>query len=194
MRVLVACEFSGVVREAFRKRGHDAWSCDLLPALDKSAAHITGDVLAILDRGWEMMIAHPPCTWLCRAQHTNARRKDRPHVTAKFESERQKAFEFAMTLFAAPIDRIALENPLGYLNEHWRKYDQLLRPFNFGHPYHKATCLWLKNLPPLISSMIETARTKKLDLWSNKRNPDGYSIKSITFQGIAEAMAEQWGS
>jgi hypothetical protein len=173
MRVLVACEFSGVVREAFRKLGHDAWSCDLLESRDESPYHFVGDVRRALEGHWDLMIAHPPCTWLCRAQHTNSRRKDRPKITSVFESQRQHGFEFAMSLYNAPIDRIALENPLGYLNENWRKYDQLVRPFNFGHPYHKPVCLWLKNLPPLISSMIVPGKHKKLDFWSNKRNLDG---------------------
>lgn len=197
MKILIACEFSGVVREAFRQRGHDAWSCDLLPAKDKSYYHIQFDVRDWLRPGiWDMMIAHPPCTWLCAAMRTNAARKDRPEVSANFEEERQKAFDFVMALANAPIDKIAIENPIGYLNEAWRKPDQVIRPYMFGHNYKKDICLWLKNLPllnPTVALYPPRGSWKKLDYWSDKRNPDGYSIKSITFSGIAKAMAEQWG-
>ena len=140
------------------------------------------------------MVAHPPCTWLCRAQHTNAMRKDRPKITAVFHQKRQEALDFFLALYNCNIPKVAVENPLGYPNEVWRKYDQLVRPFMFGHPYFKPVCLWLKNLGPLVPHPeFHPGPYKKLDLWSNKRNPGGRSIKSITFQGIADAMAEQWG-
>lgn len=194
MKVLIACEFSGVVREAFRKRGHDAWSCDVLPPMDDSAYHFTGDIRRALDGHWDLMIAHPPCTWLCQAMRTNAARRDRPNITPVFEQERESAFEFVKFLYDAPVNKIAIENPIGYLNSNWRKPEQILRPFSFGHEYAKDVCLWLKNLPILFPTLIVPPPYKKLDFWSNKRNVNGYSRKSITFQGIADAMAEQWGT
>ncbi len=193
MRVLIACEFSGVVRDAFAARGHDAWSCDLLPS-DRPGNHIQDNVLNHLDRGWDLMVAHPPCTWLCRAQHTNAMRKDRPKISAVFYDEREKAKAFFIALHDSSVPRVAVENPLGYINESWRKYDQLVRPFMFGHPYFKPVCLWLKNLKPLAPhALFHPGPYKKLDVWSSNRNPNGRSVKSITFSGIAFAMAEQWG-
>lgn len=194
MKILVACEFSGRVREAFRKKGHDAYSCDIIPSDDMSPYHIQDDVLKHLDEGWDMMIAHPPCTWLCQAMRTNASRKDRPNITPIFEAKRKEAFDFVMALYDAPIKRIAIENPIGYLNQRdiFRKPDQIVRPYMFGDPYKKDICLWLKNLPTLKPTNIVDGR-KKIDYWSSKRNPDGRSLKSITFQGIANAMAEQWG-
>ncbi|HPS53003.1 MAG TPA: DNA cytosine methyltransferase [Phycisphaerae bacterium] len=192
MKVLVACEFSGRVRDAFIKRGHDAMSCDLLPT-EQPGPHYQGDVFDIINDGWDMMIAHPPCTWLCQAMRTNATRKDRPLITAQFPAKRQEAFEFVMKLSEANIAHIAIENPIGYLNGNWRRPDQIIRPWMFGHGYRKDVCLWLKNLPMLKSTNIVDGR-KRLDFWSNKRNPDGKSLKSITFQGIADAMAEQWGN
>ena len=195
MKILVACEFSGVVREAFRKRGHDAWSCDLLPSDIPSPYHIQDDVLKHLDEGWDMMIAHPPCTWLCQAMRTNAARKDRPNITPIYIKERNNAFSFVLKLWNAPIEKIALENPIGYLNQSdvFGKPTQIIRPWMFGHPYRKDVCLWLKNLPNLIPTKIVDGR-QKLDYWSTKRNPGGKSLKSITYQGIADAMAEQWSS
>jgi hypothetical protein len=190
-RILIACEFSGVVREAFRARGHDAWSCDLLPTEGNPEFHIVGDVLEILDQGWDLMIAHPPCTWLCQAMRTNAARKDRPKISPIFKDERRKAFEFVITLWNAPIEKICIENPIGYLNS-WRK-PQTVRPWWFGHEYNKDICLWLKGLPNLVATNKIPPPYKKLDFWSSKRNPNGYSLKSITFSGIAAAMAEQWG-
>lgn len=206
MRVLVGCEFSGVVREAFRRRGHDAMSCDLLPSEDNSEHHYQGDIKDILDGAyfnyddpddglklWDLAIFHPPCTWLCQAMRTNAARKDRPNITPIFEDERQKAYDFVMELYNAPIEKIAVENPIGYLNQVWRKPDQIVRPWMFGHEYKKDVCLWLKNLPKLEPTNVVEGPYKKLDFWSNKRNPGGYSLKSKTFQGIGDAMADQWG-
>ena len=193
MRVLVACEFSGTVRDAFANLGHDAMSCDLLPS-DKPGKHYHGDVFDIIEDGWDLMIAHPPCTWLCQAMRTNAARKDRPNITPIFESERQKAFEFVMALSRANIDKICIENPIGYLNGNWKKPSQIIRPFMFGHPYAKDVCLWNKGLINLTSTNFIEPPYKKLDFWSSNRNPDGRSLKSITFQGIADAMAQQWGS
>lgn len=193
MKILVACEFSGTVRRAFRAKGHDAWSCDLLPAEDGSEFHYQGDVMPILENGWDMMIGHPPCTWLCQAMRTNAARKDRPAITAVFEEERQRAYDFVMALYNSRIDRVAIENPIGYLNGAWRKPDQIIRPWMFGHEYSKDICLWLKNLPKLTPTSVIPGPYKKLDFWSTKRNPNGYSLKSKTFDGVAQAMAEQWG-
>lgn len=191
MKVLIACEFSGTVRDAFAKLGHDAWSCDLLPS-DKPGQHLQCDVLSVLDNGWDMMIAHPPCTWLCAAMRTNAARKDRPNVSAVFESERDKAANFVKQLWEAPINRICIENPIGFLNGNWRKPHQIIRPWMFGHDYKKDVCLWLKNLPSLMCTIIVAGPYKKYEPWSDKRNPNGRSLKSITFQGIADAMAKQW--
>lgn len=193
MRVLIACEFSGVVREAFRARGHDAWSCDLLPS-DQPGPHFQGEVEKHLDAGWDLMIAHPPCTWLCQAQLCNSRRKDRPHITAVYAEKRQAAFDFVLALYNAPISRIAIENPFGFLNWGWQHPTQTVRPWMFGHPYKKDICLWLRNLPSLIPTKVIGRPYKTLDFWSNKRNPGGRSLKSITFQGVADAMADQWGS
>jgi hypothetical protein len=194
MKVLVACEFSGIVRDAFIAKGHDAVSCDLLPT-ERPGPHVQGDVLEVLDDGWDLMIAHPPCTWLCQAMRTNAARKDRPKITAVFEEERQKAFDFFMALYDAPVEKVVVENPIGYLNQKdvFRKPDQIIRPWMFGHEYKKDVCLWLRGLPKLEPTKIIDPPYKKLDFWSNKRNPRGRSLKSITFQGIADAMADQWG-
>jgi len=191
MKILIACEFSGIVREAFRKKGHDAWSCDVLDS-DHPGPHIKGDVLSVLDHGWDMMIAHPPCTWLCAAQRSNAARKDRPKITEVFFEEREKAFQFFIKLINSPIDKIAVENPVGYVNSHYRKPDQIIRAWQFGHPYKKEACLWLKRLPKLEPTNIIQGPYKKFDFWSTKRNHRGRSLKSVTFQGIADAMADQW--
>ena len=187
MRVLVACEFSGIVREAFKARGHDAWSCDLLPT-DIPGQHIQGDVLPHLGDGWDLMIAHPPCTYLCQASNGNIR-KQGYHLL----ENRDIAASFFMALIEAPIPRIAVENPIGCMSSRYRKPDQIIRPYMFGHEYRKDTCLWLKGLPKLIPTKMMWPPYKKLDFWSDKRNPNGRSLKSITFSGIAAAMAEQWG-
>lgn len=194
MKILVACEESQAVTKAFRKRGFEAFSCDILPCSGGHPEwHIQGNVLNYLNDGWDLMVAHPPCTWLCQAMRTNAARKDRPNITPIFESERQKAFDFFMELYNSPIDMVAVENPIGYMNSAFRKPDQIARPWMFGHGYRKDVCLWLKNLPILKPTNIVEGR-KKLDFWSTKRNPGGVSLKSKTFEGIAEAMAEQWGN
>jgi hypothetical protein len=197
MKVLVACEFSGVVREAFKNRGHDAWSCDLLPTDIKTRKHIQGDVLKVLNQGFDMMIAFPPCTYICTGGMANITR--RPHL--KWEENREKGISFFMSIALSEIKKIAIENPVGVMSSRFRKPDQIIKPNMFGHPFRKPTCLWLKNLPKLMPTHeqepnlfypIETG-TKKLDFWSTKRNPNGRSLKSITFSGIAKAMAEQWG-
>lgn len=181
MRVLVACEFSGVVRRAFTERGHDAWSCDLLPADDASPAHFKGDVRALLGDDWDLMIAHPPCTHLAVS---GARWfKDK-------QEEQKEALEFVQTLMDAPVPRIAIENPVSIISSHIRKPDQIIQPWQFGHGETKKTCLWLKNLPPLEPTDIVDGREARVH-----RMPPGedrWKKRSITYKGIAEAMADQW--
>ena len=198
MRILVAFEFSGRVRDAFRAHGHDAISCDLLPS-DRPGPHYQDDVLAFLDDGWDMMIAFPPCTYLCAGGNPWLNR--RPDLA--WRQNREKALQFVRMLLEAPIERIALENPIGAINSKIRKPNQIIRPWMFGDNYGKDICLWLKNLPPLVPTHGERDKSllllavpgphKKLDYWSSERNPEGRSLKSITFSGIAEAMASQWG-
>ena len=181
MRLLIACEFSGIVREAFRKRGHDAWSCDLLTT-EILGQHIQGDVLAVLNDGWDLMIAHPPCTHLAVS---GARWfKDK-------QKEQAEALEFVRALLAAPIPHIALENPISIISSRIRKPDQIIQPWQFGHPETKATCLWLKNLPPLIPTNIVEGRANRVH--REPPGPERWKNRSRTYQGIAVAMAEQWG-
>lgn len=182
MRVLIACEFSGVVRDAFRQRGHDAWSCDLLRSEPVSPNHYQTDVRNWLNEGWDLMIAHPPCTHLASS---GARWF---HLKAL---EQQEAMAFVMALARAPIQRIAIENPVGIISTVWRKPDQIVQPFHFGDPFKKTTCLWLKNLPHLQrTSDLQTGEQK---CWKEPQHPDRWKRRSITYQGIAEAMAQQWG-
>lgn len=195
MKVLVACEFSGIVRDAFADRGHDAWSCDLLPT-EKPGQHLECDVLEILNYGWDLMIACPPCTHLAVS---GARWfKDK-------QQEQAEALEFVRTLLEAPIEKIALENPIGIISSRIRKPEQIIQPWQYGHPESKATCLWLKNLKPLIPTNILTApRTgaRGQPLWNNQTpsgqnklgpSPDRWRERSRTYLGVANAMAEQWG-
>ncbi len=191
MKVLVACEYSGRVREAFRKLGHDAWSCDLLPSDDNSPYHIQGDVLGILNDGWDMMIAHPPCTYLASSGlHWNKRIPGREQLTVE-------ALEFIEALLSAPIPKIALENPIGRISTAIRKPDQIIQPWMFGEDASKSTCLWLKNL-----SKLEPTNIIKKERYANQTasgqnklapSPDRWKLRSTTYQGIANAMAEQWG-
>jgi hypothetical protein len=183
MRVLVACEFSGIVREAFRRRGHSAWSCDLLPAEDFSPFHTHMDALeAIHLREWDLMIAHPPCTHLAVS---GARWFKEKRV------EQEAALSFVARLMAAPIPRIALENPISIISSRIRKPDQIIQPWMFGHGEVKATCLWLKNLPKLEPTNIVEGRTPRVHFASP--GPDRWKERSRTLTGIAEAMATQWG-
>jgi site-specific DNA-cytosine methylase len=183
MKILVACEYSGRVREAFRKLGHDAWSCDLLPSDDNSPFHIQGDVLEILNHGWDLMIAHPPCTHLAVS---GARWfKDK-------QTEQTEALDFVRKLLNAPIDTIALENPISIISSKIRKPDQIIQPWQFGHGETKATCLWLKNLPKLTPTNIVDGRENRVHRMPP--SPDRWKLRSTTYQGIADAMAEQWGS
>lgn len=181
MRVLVACEFSGRVREAFSKQGHDAWSCDLLET-EIPGNHIIGDVRDILNEGWDLMVAHPPCTYLSASG-------------ARWWKDRQKeqisAIRFAQDLLYAPIERIAIENPVGRLSTVIRKPEQIIQPWQFGDGETKATCLWLKNLPLLVPTNIVEGRRQGI---SNASKKDRGKNRSRTYQGIADAMGEQWGS
>lgn len=226
MRVLIACEFSGIVREAFVKQGHDAWSCDLLDT-EIPGNHIQGDVLDILEDGWDMMIAHPPCTYLCSSGlHWNKR-------VAGREEKTHDAMLFVLNLMGEgfidnPIPRIALENPIGRIGTAYRKADQIIQPWQFGHDASKATCLWLKNLPLLTPTAIVKPQygcpkcrirfehalgkygcpnccgdNKAKFIWGNQ-TPSGqnalgpsekrWALRSITYQGIADAMASQWSN
>lgn len=193
MRVLVACEFSGTVRDAFATLGHDALSCDLLPT-EKPGKHYQGDVLNILHDGWDLMIAHPPCTYLSSSgMHWTTRGLRDPQLT-------EDALEFVRVLLDAPIPRIALENPVGVISTRIRKYDQMVQPWYFGDDASKRTCLWLKNLPPLIDTNRlpgdhKTRRANQTDSGQNRLGPsaDRWKLRSVTYPGIAAAMAQQWG-
>lgn len=186
MRILVACEYSGRVRQAFRNRGHDAWSCDLYePAEDGSPWHRAGDAGRIAyEGGWDMMVAHPPCTYLASS---GARWWGDP-ARIQFQDE---ALEFVRLLLSAPIEKIALENPIGCISTAVRKPDQIIQPWQFGHGETKATCLWLKGLPKLTPTNIVAGREARVHRMSP--GPDRWKERSRTYQGIADAMAEQWG-
>jgi hypothetical protein len=191
-RVLVACEYSGRVREAFRALGHDAWSCDLLPADDESPYHHMGDVIPLLSEGWDLMVAHPPCTYLCSSGiHWNARVEGRAQQT-------EEAVSFFLQLWEAPIPRIAVENPVGVMSSRLRKPDQYIQPWEYGEPETKKTCLWLKNLPALQPTLILPPEERRNNLTPSGQNklgpsPDRWKLRSLTYQGWADAMAQQWG-
>lgn len=198
MRVLVACEFSGVVRQAFREQGHLAYSCDVLPAEDSSPYHLQGDIFEILQNSpfrWDLMIAHPPCTHLAvsGAKHFPAKRAD---------GRQAAALDFVQRLFNVDIPCIALENPVSIISTHIRKPDQIVDPFWFGHREFKRTCLWLKELPPLQPTDYIRPPSKVADFEEWRRwnrvhretpGPDRWKNRSRTFTGFAEAMAMQWG-
>lgn len=183
-KVLIACEYSGVVRDAFRMRGHDAWSCDILPT-DVDGPHYQQDVLEILGFGWDLMIAHPPCTHLAvsGARYFAEKRAD---------GRQQKAIDFFMALASAPIPRIAIENPICIMSSQWRKPDQIIQPWMFGHGETKATCLWLKGIAPLIPTNIVEGREQRI--WKMPPSKTRWKERSRTFFGVADAMAIQWGS
>jgi site-specific DNA-cytosine methylase len=182
MRILVACEYSGTVRDAFIARGHDAVSCDILPT-EKPGPHIQGDVTEVLNQGWDMMVAFPPCTHLAvsGARYFKEKRAD---------GRQQKALDFVRMLMDAPIDRIAIENPVSVISSHIRKPDQTIQPWQFGHGETKRTCLWLKNLPKLTPTRIVEGREQRILNMSPR--PNRAKERSKTFQGIANAMAKQW--
>lgn len=181
MNILIACEFSGIVREAFKAKGHNAWSCDLLDT-EIPGQHFICDVREILNDPWDLMIAHPPCTHLAVS---GARWfKDK-------EKEQQEALEFVQMLLDAPINKIALENPISIISSRIRKPDQIIQPWMFGHGETKKTCLWLKNLPLLKPSNIVKGREGRVHNMSP--SPERWKDRSRTYLGIAEAMANQWG-
>jgi len=193
MKILVACEFSGVVRDAFIAKGHQAVSCDILDT-ERPGPHIKDDVLLHLEDGWDVMIAFPPCTYLCSSGlHWNKRRMERAGLT-------ELSVHFFMKLADAKIEKIAIENPIGCMSTRWRKPDQIVHPWMFGHPESKSTCLWLKNLPTLKPTNVLTKPER--GYWDNQtpsgQNKLGPSLtrameRSRTYQGLAVAMAEQWG-
>ena len=197
MRVLVGCEYSGRVRNAFRVAGHDAWSCDLLPSEDDSPFHIQGDVLPLLNQGWDLGIFHPPCTYLAvSGLHWNKRD---PARAAKTE----EALDFVRALMSAPIERIAVENPVSCISSRIRRPDQIIQPYEFGEDASKKTCLWLKNLDLLTPTQMVLPRlvdgkprwSNQTDSGQNRLGPseDRWKERSRTFAGVAKAMAEQWG-
>jgi len=196
MKVLVACEYSGKVREAFRRLGHDAISCDLLPADDDSPHHYQGDVMDIINDGWDMMIGHPPCTYLCNSGVSWLHR-----IEGRWDQMREGA-EFFKALWTAPIERIAIENPImhKYAKEIiGSEQSQIVQPWMFGHAESKATCLWLKGLPCLTETDNVKDVYKNLPKNQAQRlhmlppSKDRWKLRSETFQGIADAMAQQWG-
>lgn len=181
MKVLVACEYSGRVRDAFRSRGHDALSCDLLPG-DVPGPHYQGDVRDLLTDHWDLMIAHPPCTHLAVS---GARWfKDK-------QEEQKQALDFVRLLLNAPIEKIALENPVSVISSRIRKPDQIIQPWQFGHGETKKTCLWLKNLEPLKATDVVDGRENRIHRMPP--SADRWKLRSVTYQGIADAMADQWG-
>ena len=214
MRVLVACECSGRVREAFRKLGHDAWSCDIQPADDDSPYHYQADVFDVINKGWDLMIAHPPCTYLTVTGNSWFYHPDDKHLPVeerrphpRFPNRRQhreEAVEFFMALYNADIPKIAIENPVGIMSTRFRKPDQIFQPYQFGDPYEKKTCLWLKGLDKLEDTNVVEPEPRVV-FKSGKSMPAWYveaaklppkereKARSVTFQGFADAMAEQWG-
>ena len=181
MRVLVACEFSGIVRSEFERLGHEAWSCDLLPS-ELPGNHYQGDVCDILTEEWDLMIAHPPCTYLAisGARWFSGRQK-----------EQQTALDFVRLLMDAPIPRIAIENPISVISTKIRRPDQIVQPWQFGHGETKATCLWLKGLPKLQPTDIVSGRSPRV--YYTPPSPLRWKERSRTYQGIARAMGLQWG-
>ena len=194
MRVLVACEYSGIVRDAFTRLGHDATSVDFLPS-ETEGKHIQGDVLDVIkSQSFDIMIAHPPCTDLAVSGA-------RWFPEKRADGRQQRALEFVRALLDAPIDRIALENPVSVISSYIRKPDQIVQPWQFGHEATKTTCLWLKGLPPLMATNIVgrgerhiTKSGRSLPKWYNvPPSPDRWKYRSRTYEGIAQSMAEQWG-
>jgi hypothetical protein len=186
LRVLIACEFSGTVRRAFQALGHNAWSCDLLPAEDGSPYHFQGDALSVAWEGnhqWDLMIAHPPCTHLAVSGARWFKDKAR---------EQEDALGFVWSLMRVPIPHIALENPISIISSRIKKPTQIIQPWQFGHGETKATCLWLKNLPKLTPTNIVEGREARIH--KMPPGPDRWKERSRTYEGIAKAMAEQWGA
>lgn len=199
MKILLACEFSGISRDEFTLRGHDAWSCDILPT-ERPGNHIQGDVLNILGDGWDLMIAHPPCTYLTNAgvKHLHDHVTTRTGVKTSVSGSKRwvalhEAAMFFKQLLDAPIPKICVENPIPhkYAKHIIGDYSQLIQPWQFGHGETKATCLWLKNLPKLVPTDIVSGREARI----HKMGPsaDRGKLRSITYEGIAKAFASQWG-
>lgn len=185
MRVLIACEYSATVRDAFRARGHNAYSCDLLPTEGDAQWHYQGDLRNFIGFQWDLMIAHPPCTDLAVS---GAR-----HFAEKIaDGRQQRALDFVQALLDAPIPRIALENPISVISSKIRKPDQIIQPWQFGHGETKATCLWLKGLPKMVPTNIVEGRSDRIH--KMPPGPNRWKERSRTYQGIADAMAEQWGN
>jgi len=183
VRVLVACEYSGRVRDAFRRRGHEAWSCDLLECEAAPRWHYQAPVEEVLDRGWDLMIAHPPCTHLAVSGSRHFHRKQR---------EQAEALDFVRLLMDAPISRWCIENPVSIISTAIRPPDQIIQPWQFGHGETKATCLWLHNLPCLKSTDVVQGREPRIHMMPP--GPNRWKERSRTFEGIAEAMGDQWGT
>jgi hypothetical protein len=181
VRVLVACEFSGIVRDAFTARGHDAWSCDLLET-ERPGRHYQGDVLDIIDDGWDLLVAFPPCTYLCASGA-------RWHQGTK---QQKNALRFVRRIMEANAARIAVENPVGSISTNIRKPDQIIQPWMFGHGETKTTCLWLKNLRPLAPTDVVDGRRPRVHYVPDSAKR--WRERNRTYAGIAEAMADQWGS
>lgn len=203
MKILIACEFSGIVRDAFIERGHEAMSCDLLPT-ERPGPHYRGNVLDILNDGWDLMVAFPPCTYLSNVQAIHYDMVKWPEKTRLREARREKAITFFNVIKGANIPKIAIENPLpaGYAKERIGTYDQLVHPYLFGDPFRKKICLWLKDVPPLMPTNIvdkgevNNGQGKRTNAkWYHNLPPsqNRARIRSKTFPGIAKAMAEQWG-
>lgn len=196
MRVLIACEFSGTVRDAFSQLGHDAWSCDLLPT-EKPGQHIQGNVLEILVDGWDLMVGHPPCTYLTVSGN---KWMGHPKFPTR-EQDREEAIRFFMALYNAPISKVAIENPIGVMSSRFRKPDCVVQPWMFGHGETKATCLWLRGLPRLVPThtpggdLLTPPAPEEREQRLHKLPPSAerWKERSKTFPGIARAMAEQWG-
>ena len=183
MKVLIGCESSGIVREAFRKKGHDAISCDVLPS-ELPGPHYVGDIRPLLDNQWDMLIAFPPCTNLCVSGA-------RWFTQKRLNGEQQKSIDFFLQLRKAPIAKICIENPIGIMSTVYRKPDQIIQPWQFGHGETKATCLWLWNLPDLKPTQIVEGREARVHKMAP--GPNRWKERSRTYQGIADAMAQQWG-
>jgi len=184
MRVLIACEYSGVVRDAFIARGHTAISCDLLPT-EVPGRHYHGDVRNILHYPWDLIIAHPPCDHLAVSGA-------RWFAEKRADGRQQEGVDFFMLFANSPAPRVAIENPIGIMSTLWRKPDQIIQPWQFGHGETKATCLWLKGLPKLQPTDIVEGREQRV--WKMSPGPNRWKERSRTFQGIADAMADQWSN
>ena len=185
MKILVACEYSGIVRDAFIAKGHDAWSCDILPT-ESPGNHFQGDILEHLDKGWDLMIAHPPCTHLAVSGARWFTEGKKPW------SLQEEALDFVRKLLDAPIDKIALENPISVISTKIKKPTQIIQPYQFGHGERKSICLWLNNLPKLKSTDNVDGREQRI--WKMPPSKNRSKLRSLFYTGIAEAMADQWGT